>query len=330
MKIIMFSAREEECIMSNEWGKRRGALIKNVSEPLTMDNINIVKGFDGLCLCQIKKIDKEIYKELNEMGIKQISSRTAGVDMFDIFEATKYGLTITNVPVYSPNAIAEYAVAASLNITRHVIQIEEAMKRQDYRWTKDILSKEIGSMTVAIVGTGRIGCIAARIFKAFGAKVIGFDLYPSDNVKDCIEYVDTLEETVKQADLISLHMPATKENYHLFNKAMFDQMKDGVFLVNTARGTIVDTKALIEALDSGKVAAAALDTYEKEGDYYTYDFSKEKVEDEILKELISRNDVLITPHTAFYTQEAVKALVEGGLDGVYDVIKNGISENKVI
>ncbi|MBU3181413.1 D-2-hydroxyacid dehydrogenase [Clostridium psychrophilum] len=329
MKIIMFSAREEECIMSNEWGKKHGIEIKNVSEPLTMENINLVKGYDGLCLCQIKKIGKKIYKELNAIGITQISSRTAGVDMFDIFEATKHGLTITNVPVYSPNAIAEYAVAASLNITRHVMKIAEAMKRQDYRWTKDILSKEIRSMTVGIVGTGRIGCIAARIFKAFGAKVIGFDLYPNDKAKDCIEYVDTLDELAKQADLISLHMPATKDNFHLFDKTMFDKMKDGVFLVNTARGTIVDTKALIEALDSGKVAAAALDTYENEGDYYTYDFSGKKVSDEILKELTTRNDVLITPHTAFYTEEAVKALVEGGLDGVYDVIENGVSENKV-
>ena len=329
MKIIMYSAREEECVMSNVWGKKRGIEIKNVFEPLSLDNIDLVKDFDGLCLCQTKEVDKRVYKELNARGITQIASRTAGVDMFDLKEATKYGLTITNVPVYSPNAIAEYAVTASLNITRHMLLIGDAMKRQDYRWTKDILSKEIRSMTVAIIGTGRIGCIAARIFKAFGAKVIGFDLYPNKAVKDCIEYVDTLEEAVEQADLISLHMPATKDNFHLFNKTMFDKMKDGVFFVNTARGTIVDTKALIEALNSGKVAAAAIDTYENEGNYYTNDLSGKEIEDEILKELTRRNDVLITPHTAFYTETAVQALVEGGLDGVYDVIKSGTSENKV-
>ncbi len=124
-------------------------------------------------------------------------------------------------------------------------------------------------------------------------------------------------------------MPATKDNYHLFNKTLFDKMKDGVFFVNTARGTIVDTKALIEALNSGKVAAAALDTYENEGNYYTNNFSGKEIEDEILKELTRRDDVLITPHTAFYTETAVRALVEGGLDGVYDVIENGTSENKV-
>jgi D-lactate dehydrogenase len=126
-------------------------------------------------------------------------------------------------------------------------------------------------------------------------------------------------------DLISLHIPATKDNFHLFNKEIFDKMKDGVFLVNTARGTIVDTKALIEALDSGKIAAAALDTYENEFNYFTKGFTGKEVEDEMLKELTHRNDVLLTPHIAFYTETAVKNLVEGGLEGAYDILKNGTS-----
>lgn len=329
MKLIMFSAREEESEVANNWSKKREVEVKNIPEPLSLSNIHLVKGFDGVVLCQTKKIDKEIYKDLKGKGIKQIASRTAGVDMFDMEEAKKHGLAITNVPVYSPNAIAEYAVTAALNIVRHMNQIQAGMKQQDYRWRKEIISKEIRSMTVAIIGTGRIGRITAQIFKGFGAKVIGFDLYPSEEGKKYIEYMDTLEEALKQADLISLHMPATKENFHLFNKDMFDKMKDGVFFVNTARGTIVDTKALIEALDSRKVKAAALDTYENEFNYYTKDFTGKEVEDGTLKELTNRHDVLITPHTAFYTETAVENLVEGGLDGAYDIIVHGTSVNQV-
>ena len=329
MKLIMFGSREDEHAASNEWSKKRGVEVKNVFEALTLENIDLVNGFDGVTTCQTKKADQKIYKELKDRGIKQIASRTAGVDMFDMQEATKNGITITNVPVYSPNAIAEYAITASLNIVRHVDHIKEAMKQQDYRWRKEILSKEIRSMTVAIIGTGRIGRIAAQIFKGFGARVIGFDLYPSEEAKGYIEYVDTLEEAIGQADLISLHMPATKDNFHLFNKEVFDKVKKGAFFVNTARGTIVDTKALIEALNSGKVAGAALDTYENEFNYYTKDCSGKEIEDEMLKELTKRNDVLITPHIAFYTETAVQALVEGGLDGAYDVLKDGTSKFKV-
>ncbi|MBZ9686987.1 D-2-hydroxyacid dehydrogenase [Clostridium estertheticum] len=325
MKLIMFSAREDEVSAARVWGKKREVEVENISEPLSLANIHLVKGFDGVCLCQTKKMEDGIYEGLKDKGIKQIASRTAGVDMFDMVEATKHGLFITNVPVYSPNAIAEYAVAASLNIVRHVNHIKVAMKDQDYRWRKEIISKEIRSMTIAIIGTGKIGCITAQIFKGFGAKVIGYDLYPCEEAKGCMEYVDTLEEAVTQADLISLHIPATKDNFHLFNKEIFDKMKDGVFFVNTARGTIVDTKALIEALNSGKIAAAALDTYENEFNYFTKDFTGKEVEDEMLKELTHRDDVLLTPHIAFYTETAVKNLVEGGLDGAYDILKNGTS-----
>lgn len=325
MKLIMFSAREDEVSAASIWGKKRDVEVKNISEPLSLENIHLVKGFDGVCLCQTKKMEDGIYKGLKDKGIKQIASRTAGVDMFDMEEATKHGLSITNVPVYSPNAIAEYAIAASLNIVRHVNHIKVAMKEQDYRWRKEIISKEIRSMTVAIIGTGRIGRITAQIFKGFGAKVIGYDLYPCEEAKEFMEYTDTLEEAISQADLISLHIPATKDNFHLFNKEIFDQMKQGVFFVNTARGTIVDTKALIEALDSGKITAAALDTYENEFNYFTKNFTGKEVEDEMLKELTHRDDVLLTPHIAFYTETAVKNLVEGGLDGAYDILKNGTS-----
>jgi D-lactate dehydrogenase len=329
MKIIMFSTREDENDVAINWSKNRKVEVKNISEPLSLENISLVQGFDGIVTCQTKKLETEIYKQLKDNGIKQIASRTAGIDMFDMKEATKHGISITNVPVYSPNAIAEYAVTASLNIVRHVNQIQESMKKQDYRWQKHHISKEIRTMTIAIIGTGRIGRITAQIFKGFGAKVIGYDLYPCEEAREYIDYVDTMEEAVEQGDLISLHMPATNDNFHLFNREMFNRMKGDVFFVNTARGTIVDTKALLEALDNGKIAAAALDTYENEFDYYTKDFSGKQIDDAILKELIARDDVLITPHTAFYTETAVLNLVEGGLNGAYDVIETGTSKYKV-
>ena len=203
------------------------------------------------------------------------------------------------------------------------------MAKQDFRWAKDMISREIRSMTVGIIGTGRIGRITAQILKGFGAEIIAYDLYQNDDAKEFLTYKDSVEEVVKEADLISIHMPATKDNHHLFNDDLFSLMKDGSFLVNTARGMIVDTAALLRALDSGKLAGAALDTYENEMPYVTKDFTDKEIEDAIFKELVNREDVIFTPHIAFYTDTAVENLVAGGLNAVYDVVTTNDSPNRV-
>ncbi|MBC9874098.1 D-2-hydroxyacid dehydrogenase [Macrococcoides bohemicum] len=329
MKILMFGTREDEKEAAIAWAQKENVEVTFNEGPLTMETVDLLDGYDAVTTSQTAQFDDTLYEILANIGIKQIAQRSAGYDMFDLDLASQHGLIISNVPSYSPNAIAEYAVTAAMNIIRNTEKIQRKVRAHDFTWNKTIISKEMRSMTVAIIGTGRIGSITGRILNGFGAKVIGYDLYPNEDAKAFLMYTDTLEEAVRQADLISIHMPLTKDNTYMFNADLFAKMKDGVYFVNTARGGIVDTKALLDALNSGKVAAAALDTYENEAPYFPKDFRDKEIEDKVLLELIAREDVQVSQHIAFYTETAVMNLVEGGLNSAKEAVETGSCENRV-
>lgn len=329
MKILMFGTREDEKEAALAWAQKENVEVTFNEGPLTMETVDLLDGYDAVTTSQTAQFDDTLYEILANIGIKQIAQRSAGYDMFDLDLASQHGLIISNVPSYSPNAIAEYAVTAAMNIIRNTEKIQRKVRAHDFTWNKTIISKEMRSMTVAIIGTGRIGSITGRILNGFGAKVIGYDLYPNEDAKAFLTYTDTLEEAVRQADLISIHMPLTKDNTYMFNADLFAKMKDGVYFVNTARGGIVDTKALLDALNSGKVAAAALDTYENEAPYFPKDFRDKEIEDKVLLELIAREDVQVSQHIAFYTETAVMNLVEGGLNSAKEAVETGSCENRV-
>lgn len=328
-KIMMFSVKEHEKEAAHDWAKENQIEVTLSQEPLSVETVDQLKGYDGVTTQQTGKLDEEIYQRLSELGIKQIAQRSAGFDMYDLDKASEHGIIISNVPSYSPNSIAEYAVTSALQLVRKTHLIDQKVKAQDFRWQKPIMAKEIKSLEVAIIGTGRIGQIAAQIFKGFGSKVVGYDLYPNEQAKQFIDYKDSVAEAVANADIVSIHMPATEDNYHLFNKELFSQFKDGSVFINTARGTIVDTVALIKALDSGKLSGAALDTYEHESTYFPKDFRDKEISDSVLAELLTREDVILTPHIAFYTDTAVKNLVDGGLDAALSVIQTGSCETRI-
>ena len=328
-KIMMFTVREHEREAALAWAKDHQVEVTLSEDILDSETVEQLKGFDGVTSQQTGKLDDGVYERLSELGIKQIAQRTAGYDMYDLEKASENNIIISNVPSYSPNSIAEFAVTSALQLVRKTRLIEERVREKDFTWQVPIMAKEIKSLEVAIIGTGRIGQIAAQIFKAFGSKVVGYDLYQNEQAKQHLEYKDTIEEVISNADIVSIHMPATEDNYHLFNKELFNQFKDGAVFVNTARGSIVDTKALLQALDSGKISGAALDTYENESPYFPKDFRETKISDPILEELMMRQDVILTPHIAFYTDIAVKNLVDGGLDAALSVINTGTCDTRV-
>ena len=262
-KIMMFTVREHEREAALAWAKSHQVEVTLSEDILDIETVEQLKGFDGVTSQQTGKLDDGVYERLSELGIKQIAQRTAGYDMYNLEKASENNIIISNVPSYSPNSIAEFAVTSALQLVRKTRLIEERVREKDFTWQVPIMAKEIKSLEVAIIGTGRIGQIAAQIFKAFGSKVVGYDLYQNEQAKQHLEYKDTIEEVIANADIVSIHMPATEDNYHLFNKELFSKFKDGAVFVNTARGSIVDTKALLQALDSGKISGAALDTYAK-------------------------------------------------------------------
>lgn len=328
-KILVFTLREEEVALIENWAKKNNVDVTIEFGQLGMENVHMLEGYDGVSTGQNTMLPNEVYPILKEYGIKQIAQRSAGFDYYDLDAAKENDVIISNVPVYSPESIAEFAVTASLNLIRKMRLIEEKTKAQDFRWQPEIRARLLGEMTVGIIGTGNIGRATARIFKGFGAHVIGYDLYPNDAAKEILEYKDSVEEVVEKADVVSLHVPATNDNHHQFDEAMFKKFKKDAYLINAARGSVVDTKALIKALDEGELAAAALDTYEFENVYIPKDNREDPITDELFLEILNHEKILFTPHIAHYTDVSVRNIVEIALDSALEVIETGTTKNRV-
>lgn len=328
-KFIVFNVREEEIAITEEWAKRNNVEITLAEGQLSMDNIHLVEGFDGLSTSQNSKVPAEVYPKLKEMGIKQIAQRSAGFDYYDLELAKANDIIISNVPVYSPESIAEFAVHSALDLVRKQRLIEANTKAHDFRWQPSIRAGLLNEMTVGVIGTGHIGRITAQLFAAFGAKVVAFDIYVNEDAKSYLEYKDSVEEVVAMSDVVTLHVPATKDNHHQFDYEMFKQFKPSAYLVNAARGSVVDTEGLLKALDDGLLAGAALDTYENEGAYIPKDNRETGIDDELFLRVLGHEKVLFTPHIAHYTDVSVRNIMNIALSSVLEVVTTGDTANRV-
>lgn len=328
-KIIVFNVREEEIEISNNWAAKNNVEITMAEGQLSVDNVHLCQGFDGVSVSQNSKVPREVYEKLNSYGIKQIAQRSAGFDYYDLEAAKENNIIISNVPVYSPESIAEYSIAAALRLIRKFDLIEEKTNQFDFSWKPDIRAGLLNEMTVGIIGTGHIGRITAKLFAAFGAKVLAFDIYQNEEAKSFLEYKNSVEEVVQEADVISLHVPATKDNHHQFNYEMFEQFKPNAYLINAARGSVVDTEALLKALDNGLLAGAALDTYENEGPFIPKDNSETGINDDLFVKAIKHEKVIFTPHIAHYTDVSVRNIMNIALDSTLEVLNTGDTKNRV-
>ena len=322
MKFIAFNVRDDERQYFETWIKENQIEVDVYTDEITPDNLDLVKGYDAVIALQPNEYPKEFFSKFAEFGGKVFSIRNVGVDNIDLEAAAQNNIPVTNVPAYSPNAIAEFSVTLLLQLLRNTEIFEKRMQANDYRWAPYV-GKEIHDLTVGILGTGRIGQAAIQIYKGFGAKIVAFDPYHNPELEKEDIYVDSKEELYAKADVISLHMPATKQDEHMIDQDAIALMKDGVYIINTARGSLIDTKALLAALKSGKIAGAGLDTYEYENPIFNHDLRGQKIEDELFNELVSLDNVLVTPHVAFYTQTAVKNMVTVALDSAKSVIETG-------
>lgn len=324
MKILAYHVQEYEEDAVRNWAKNNDICVDIEYGILTVDSADKAKGYDGVTTQQVIEVkDEDIYRKLKENGVKQIASRTAGVDMFDLDLAKKYGISITNVPQYSPNAIAEFVVTHTMMLLRNINQIKAAQAKGNFKWEKKVIAKEIRNCVVGIIGTGRIGFTTAKLFKGLGAKVIGYDIYKNSEAEGVLEYVPDLETLLSESDVVSLHLPLTKDTYHLINKDNMKLMKDGAIFINTGRGALVDTEALLAELDSGHIKAAGLDVLECETLYVNQKIDKEKIENSLVPSLMNRDDVNLTGHFAFFTETAVDNLVSTSLDNIKTYIETG-------
>ncbi len=290
---------------------------------LSTDTVSLAAGADAVCVFVNDKVDGEVISRLADMNVRLIALRCAGYNNVDIEKA--YGrIHVVRVPAYSPYAVAEHAMALLLTSIRRIHKAY--IRTRDFNFSLNGLTGfDLHGKTVGIVGLGKIGRVFMDICKGFGMNIIAYDRFPRD---DGVEYV-ALNEIWKRSDIISFHCPLTDENRHMVNATTIAQMKKGVVLINTSRGGLIDSEALLEGIKERKIGAACLDVYEEEGNVFFHDFSGHIVDDDTLARLISIPNVIVTSHQAFLTKEALQNIAATTLDNVQGFLKDGLSPNEI-
>ncbi|MCI2046260.1 MAG: D-isomer specific 2-hydroxyacid dehydrogenase family protein [Faecalibacterium sp.] len=313
MKIMFYALRPfDELAYCRKFAKQYGIDFAYTPEYPTPENVELAAGCDAVSTTPCD-MGAAMLDRFAALGVKYISCRSIGYDHVDLQHAKALGLRVSNVG-YTPNGVANYAIMLMLMCARRAVHILKRAEVQDYS-LKGKMGRDISSLTVGVIGTGRIGRTVIEHLSGFGCRILAYDLYPNDAVKQHAEYVD-LDTLFAQSDIITLHTNATAENHHLINAAALAKMKDGVILINTARGKLIDSDALIAELNSGKVGAAGLDVIEHENGLYYYNRSGEVLENAELSILRSYPNVILSPHTAFYTDEDVESMVQGCFESV--------------
>ena len=300
MKLAFFDTKSYDIPGFDRYAIPAGIEIKYYEANLNIDTVSLAAGYDAVCVFVNDTITAEVVEKLCQMGVKAIVLRCAGFNNVDI-RACQGKLRVFRVPAYSPHAVAEHAMALLLTANR---KIHRAYNRtREYNFSlQGLTGFDLYGKTVGIIGTGKIGRVFADICRGFGMKILAYDKFPAAD--SGLEYV-ALEELFARCDILSLHCPLTEETQHMIRAESLAQMKDGVVIINTSRGSLVNTEDLLLSIKSGKVGAACLDVYEEEGDIFYEDLSGHILQDDKLVRLIAMPNVIVTSHQAFLTSEAL-------------------------
>ncbi|WAT02485.1 2-hydroxyacid dehydrogenase [Rouxiella chamberiensis] len=295
---------------------------------LSQPTAKTAAGCDAVCIFVNDDGSREVLAELAAVGVKTLALRCAGFNNVDLEAAKELGIDVVRVPAYSPEAVAEHAVGLMLCLNRHIHRAYQRTREANFS-LEGLTGFNMYQRTAGIIGTGKIGVAALRILKGFGMRLLAFDPYPNPLALEIgVEYVD-LATLYAQSDIISLHCPLTADNHHLLNAESFSQMKDGVMIINTSRGALLDASAAIEALKQQKIGALGMDVYENERDLFFEDKSNEVVLDDVFRRLSSCHNVLFTGHQAFLTSEALISISETTLDNLAQISKGEHCANQV-
>ncbi len=316
-KIAFFDTKSHDKASFLEKNQQYGFEIKFYKSHLNKDNAILAKGADVVCIFVNAEVDAEVIDILVENDVKLIALRCAGYNNVDL-KAAKNRIKVVRVPAYSPHSIAEHTLALMLTLNRKIHRAYNRTREGNFS-LEGLMGFEMKGKTAGIIGTGKIGKIVMQILKSMGINVLAYDLYPDTEFaeKNGIRYA-SLDELYRDSDIISLHCPLTKETEYLINKDSIDKMKEGVMIINTGRGKLINTKDLIEALKDKKVGYAGLDVYEEESDYFYEDHSDVVIDDDILARLLTFNNVIVTSHQAFFTKEALAEIARTTLQNIQD------------
>ena len=300
MKLAFFDAKSYDIPGFDRYAAAAGIEIKYYESKLNIDTVALAAGFDAVCVFVNDTVSADVVEKLCELGVRAIVLRCAGFNNVDL-KACQGKLRVFRVPAYSPHAVAEHAMALLLTVNRRTHKAHNRTREFNFS-LQGLTGFDLYGKTVGVIGTGKIGRVFADICRGFGMNVLAYDKFP--NPETGLAYVE-LDELFEKSDVISLHCPLTVETDHLIRSGSIRRMKDGVVIVNTSRGGLVNTEDLIQGLKSGKVGAACLDVYEEEGDVFYEDLSGHILQDDKLVRLIAMPNVIVTSHQAFLTKEAL-------------------------
>ncbi len=323
MKIAFFDTKPYDKPSFEKYGEEYGVTFKYFETKLNRDTADLAQGYDGVCAFVNDTVNSEVIDRLCEMGVKVLALRCAGFNNVDVKHA--FGkLHVLRVPAYSPYAVAEHTMALLLTSIRRIHKAY--IRSRDFNFSLNGLTGfDLHGKTVGVIGTGRIGRVFIDICRGFGMKVLAYDKFPSDS---SVDYV-SLDELFKKSDIISLHCPLTDETYHVIDEKALNKCKQGVVILNTSRGALVDAEALLAAIKSRKVGAACLDVYEEESDLFFEDNSGHILEDDTLARLISMPNVIVTSHQAFLTEEALENIAETTVKNIKGFFEKGECPNEL-
>ncbi len=300
MKLAFFDTKSYDIPGFDRYALPAGIEVKYFEPNLDEDTVSLAAGFDAVCVFVNDTVNAAVVEKLYELGVKAILLRCAGFNNVDI-KACQGKLRVFRVPAYSPHAVAEHAMALLLTINRRTHKAY--IRTREFNFSlQGLAGFDLYGKTVGIIGTGKIGRVFADICKGFGMQILAYDKFPAAD--SGLTYVE-LPELFEKSDIISLHCPLTEDTRHIINADSIARMKKGVTIINTSRGGLVDTEALITGIKEKKVGAACLDVYEEEGDLFYEDFSGHIVQDDKLVRLIAMPNVIVTSHQAFLTNEAL-------------------------
>ncbi|HOQ04089.1 MAG TPA: 2-hydroxyacid dehydrogenase [Anaerohalosphaeraceae bacterium] len=328
MKIAVFSNKPYTERSFRQANEAFGHELVFFEERLNAETVSLANGSGAVCVFVNDELHAEVIKALSELGVQLIALRCAGFNNVDLAAAEKWGLSVVRVPAYSPYAVAEHTVGLILALNRQIYRAHMRVREGNFS-LEGLLGFDLHGTTAGIVGTGKIGSVVARILNGFGCILYAYDLQPNP---ECLElgvrYV-SMDDIYRLCRIITLHCPLTPQTYHLINAESIAKMQDGVMLINTSRGALVDTRAAIEGLKSGKIGYLGLDVYEEEADLFFEDLSNQIIQDDVFARLLMFPNVVVTGHQAFFTQNALTAIAETTLANV-SAFERGECQNIVL
>ena len=321
MKLAVYSTKQYDRKYLEQVNESYGFELEFFDFLLTERTAKTATGCTGVCIFVNDDGGRAVLEELAALGIKFIALRCAGFNNVDLEAAKELGLKVVRVPAYSPEAVAEHAVGMMMTLNRRIHRAYQRTRDANFS-LEGLIGFNMHGRTAGIIGTGKIGLATLRILKGFGMRLLAFDPWPNPQALELgAEYVD-IKTLFRESDVISLHCPLTPENNHLLNMAAFQQMKDGVMIINTSRGGLIDSQAAIDALKLQKIGSLGMDVYENERDLFFEDKSNDVIQDDVFRRLSACHNVLFTGHQAFLTAEALTSIAQTTLENLKQLEKN--------